>query len=100
MKFTRPIIAVALTLLAGTAFAQSHNHNHAPAAKAATPSQNAHQNANEHARFKAEFVSYDKNNDGQLSRREMAKHPMLGHFKMMDLNGDGYISFAEYTRKH
>lgn len=103
MKFAMSAVLVAGLAAAFGASAQSHNHGDhkaAPAVTAPRPAAVAVENAAQNAKLKAEFVATDRNKDGKLTRREMAKHPMIGHFKMMDVNGDGYISFAEYTRKH
>lgn len=102
MKFAMYTLLVTGLAAVFSANAQAHNHAGHGAAQATTPrpAAAAVENASANAKFKAEFTKYDRNKDNKLTRREMVKHPMLGHFKMMDVNGDGYISFAEYTRKH
>lgn len=44
-----------------------------------------------------DFVARDKNNDGSLSKEELAKHPMAAHFNVMDADKDGKLSKSEYS---
>ena len=41
------------------------------------------------------FAALDSNQDGRLSKPEMARHPMAAHFAMMDSDTDGYLSPRE-----
>lgn len=102
MKFAMSALLVAGLVAASGANAQAHNHGDHAASPATAPRPAAVtvEKAAPNAKLKGEFAATDRNNDGKLTRREMVKHPMISHFKMMDVNGDGYISFAEYTRKH
>ena len=41
------------------------------------------------------FAKLDGNRDGNLSKGEMAKHPMAAHFAMLDADKNGYLSPKE-----
>ena len=41
------------------------------------------------------FAKLDGNRDGKLSKGEMAKHPMAGHFAALDVDKNGYLSPKE-----
>jgi len=41
------------------------------------------------------FAKLDANRDGKLSKAEMAKHSMAGHFPMLDTDRNGYLSPKE-----
>ncbi len=41
------------------------------------------------------FAKLDANRDGKLSKAEMAKHPMVAHFPMLDTDKNGYLSPTE-----
>lgn len=73
----------ALPALAGHG-GQDDAHQHAAHAAAAKPS------------VPPAFAALDKDKDRFLSKAEMAKHPMAGHFAMMDANKDGKLSPKEF----
>lgn len=59
-----------------------------------------HEGATDHATHAAApsgpaFATLDSDKDGQLSKPEMAKHPMAAHFPMMDTDKDGFLSRKE-----
>ena len=43
------------------------------------------------------FTGFDANKDGELSKAELAKHPMAGHMSMVDANNDGSLDAAEFA---
>lgn len=70
--FKTILLASALTLAAGSAFAEK-------------------------AKADPGFNALDKNNDGWLTRTEAAKNPYLAkNFKAADKDGDGKLSRTEY----
>jgi Ca2+-binding EF-hand superfamily protein len=43
------------------------------------------------------FAALATNNDGVLSKAELAKHPMAAHASMVDANKDGVLSRSEFA---
>src|SRR3546814_15623752 len=49
----------------------------------------------------AEFVKFDQNKDGKISKSEVpAKHAMTAHFGMLDADKDDSLSQAEFAQHH
>jgi Ca2+-binding EF-hand superfamily protein len=70
MKFARSVVAAAIALACGVAFAHEKGFN-----------------------------DMDKNNDGRLSRSEAAGNKdVTGTWKQMDANNDGVVTRAEYLK--
>ena len=87
------LLVLVLAFATGNAFAspqsQSRAHGakgHAPATAPVAPDDVA----------KA-FDALDANKDGQLSKIELAKHPMGAHASMVDADRNGSLSREEFT---
>lgn len=89
MKTLLSLTVCSALLLTGSAFAADHDHQAQakPAAKAATAAQ-----ASDPA-----FAKLDANADGFISKSELpAKHPLIGHFGMLDKNKDKKLDPQEF----
>ncbi|WP_238978879.1 hypothetical protein [Novilysobacter arseniciresistens] len=110
MKMFRSALALSLMFAAGTALAAGHDPQTTKPA-----SNTAQQVPVDHSKMKmdgampmdhgkmadAEFVKFDQNKDGKISKSEVpAKHAMTAHFGMLDADKDGSLSQAEFAKHH
>ena len=78
------LLLVALSFALGSTVVSAQSHGHAPAAPVTSDDTT-----------KA-FDALDTNKDGQLSKDELAKHPMGAHASMVDANQDDTLSREEF----
>ncbi|KAF1720725.1 EF-hand domain-containing protein [Pseudoxanthomonas wuyuanensis] len=87
MKTFSKILVLVVALSATAAIAGEHDHHAAKPAAAATAPRNT---------ADPEFARLDANQDGFISKSELAKHPLLAHFSMADKNKDGKLDKQEF----
>lgn len=101
MKNVSFLLALSLMLTAGTALAVDQTKTAAPPAATMDHSKmDMSHAAMPHDMTDDAFTKLDANNDGKLSKAEMAKDSMVAHFGMLDANKDGSLTPAEYTSMH
>jgi|SRR5688572_10578624 len=97
-------LKMAITMVAGVAFAAAAPFVAADAQKTAPGHQKAkgkghakHEDGDTAASREAKFRSWDKDGSRSLSRGEYPGHP--GNFRALDTNNDGALSFEEFQHR-
>ena len=91
MKYVS-LLLLGVAFAAGGAIASPQSHGHAHAA----PAENASAAPTASEDIARAFDALDANRDGQLSREELAKHPMGAHASMVDADKAGALSREEF----
>jgi hypothetical protein len=87
-------LLLAAALITGTAF--SAEQSPAPVAKGHDTHAHGTQAPEAGAPATDAFARMDTNQDGFLSKTELARHPMAGHAVMVDADKDGRLSRSEF----
>lgn len=105
MKLRTYLSMPALFLVAGMAFAANptnapatdHSQHKPEEQKKPAHGDHGHGHGQHKLAADAEFTKLDRNKDGALSRDELAKHRLSGHFVMLDADKNGSLSPKEFA---